>query len=120
MRMLWAGVFSFSVVSIVQLAVGEWKTSLALFGVVLYLFAIAMKLRGKGYATEYSLWIGGDDGVTPLELNEDVQDQTEAEFSLVKVREEKTRETIYELENGQVVTHRKGLFEDDPDSFKVS
>ena len=120
MRMIWVGVFAFSVVSIVQLAVGEWKTSLALFGVVLYLIGIAMQLRGKGYSTEWSLWIRGDDGPTPLELNEDVQDQTEAEFSLVNVRVEQTRETIYELENGQVVTHRKGLFEDDPDSFKVS
>lgn len=120
MRLLWAGVFSFSAVGIAGLAFGEWQESLPLFCVVLYLFAIAMKLRGKGYATEYSLWIGGDDGVTPLELNEDVQDQTEAEFSLVNVRVEQTRETIYELENGQVVTHRKGLFEDDPDSFKVT
>ena len=114
MRLLWAGVFSFSAVGIASLAFGEWQESLALFCVVLYLFTIAMKLRGKGYSTEWSLWICGDP-------DEDAQQpELEPEFSLVKVREEKTRETIYELENGQVVTHRKGLFEDDPDSFKVS
>ena len=103
MSMLWSGVFSFFVVSIVQLAVGEWQTSLALFGVGLYLVGIAMQLRSEGYHAE------------------DVQDQTEpvAEFSRVKVSEELTGETIYELENGQVVTHREGLFYE-PDSFKVS
>ena len=100
MRMIWVGVFAYSAVSIVQLAVGEWQHSLAFFGIALYLFGIAMNLRGKGYPDE--------------------ETEPEAEFSSVKVRVEQTRETIYELENGQVVTHRKGLFEDDPDSFKVS
>ena len=120
MRMIWAGVFSFLAVGIANLAFGEWQESLPLFCVVLYLFAIAMKFRGKGYSTECSLWICDDDGPTLLKLNEDVQDQTEPEFSIVKVRVEQACETIYELEDGRVVTHRKGLFFDDPDSFKVS
>ena len=57
--------------------------------------------------------------ITPLELSEVSPDQPVTEFSQVKVRVEQTSETLYELENGQVVTHRKGLF-DEPDSFKVS
>ena len=58
--------------------------------------------------------------ITPLKLLEAAQQpEPVTEFSQVKVRVEQTSETIYELENGQVVTHRKGLF-DEPDSFKVS
>ena len=103
MKMIWLGIFAYSAVGIALLSCWEWQNSLAFFGLALYLFGIAMLLRSEGYHAE----------------DEQAQTEPEPEFSLVKVREEKTRDTIYELENGQVVTHRKGLF-DDSDSFKVA